>query len=182
MKSVSTITVPFLPLFLAAAIGITGCSGVPKPADLPPLYVCTLKFIQEGEPLAGAAVALVDVSIESGAKWGPMGRTDESGTVEIYTNAKWKGSPAGKYKIVLSKTEMDSSRLPQPATDDPGYEQWAAQAAREVRHTYSLIDKIYTSPETTPLEIEIRRKKTQETFDAGKKVRDRVILPDPRTL
>jgi len=181
--SFSTIPIPFLTTLLIATVGIAGCSGPSKPADMPPLYPCILRFTQDGEPLVDAAVVLVDVNIETGAKWGPMGRTDESGTAVIYTNAKYKGAPAGKYKIVLSKTETELNQLAQPAPDDPNYEKWAVQAARAVRHTYALIEKVYTSPHTTTLEIEIQsKKKTEATFAVGKKVRDKIALPDPRTL
>ena len=187
--SYPTITVPFLLLFLVAAVGISGCSGTNKPADMPPLHPVTLTFKQEGEPLADAVVMLIDVDAgreNTGrwdGRWGPMGHTDASGTVEIFTNATWKGAPAGKYKIVLTKTEREPSQFAQPPTDSPDYERWAAQTAGEVRHTYSVIEQIYSSADTTPLEIEVQPKgRTQQTFEAGKKVRERVVPIDPRRL
>ena len=150
-----------------------GCSSGPSlPSDLPDLKPCVIAVTQDGAPLDGATVMLKSAT-ES--QWFPGGQTDASGKVEIYTNGRYKGAPQGKYKIVVTKTEVDPSKLgPAPPDDSPGYGDWLEKSAAEVRHSYSLIEKQYTNVETTTLEIDVAGGKTEKTVDVGKKVRDKI--------
>ena len=150
-----------------------GCSSGPaQPSDLPKLSPCVITVTQDGLPLDGATVMLKSMS-ES--QWFPGGQTDASGKVEIYTNGRYKGAPQDKYKIVITKTEVDPSKLgPAPPDDSPDYGDWLEKSTAEVRNSYSLIEKQYTKVETTTLEIDVAGGKTEKTVDVGKKVRDKI--------
>jgi hypothetical protein len=156
-------------------ISITGCqSGSEIPADLPKLNPCKLTITQEGSPLEAASVTLRLVG--GTQQWYPSGQTDSSGNIDFYTNGRYKGVPAGKYKIVATKFETEPSKLPPaPPEDDPKYGKWLEQSQQEVRANFQLIEQKFTKAETTTLEIDVTDgKETTGTFDVGKKVRNKM--------
>lgn len=149
-----------------------GClGGTPRPSDMPKLTPCTITVTQENAPLAGVTVSL---SLGGDSQpWLGGGVTGEDGVVELYTNGRYKGVPEGKFKVVLSKTEIEAGKIPpRPAEDDPGFGEWMNKYENAQPDVFSLVEKEYTDPKTTPLEIEISGSKpVTTTFDAGKKVR-----------
>lgn len=149
---------------------LSGCSSGPElPSDLPKLTPCKLTVVQDGTPLAGATVTLT----MQGQPWYPCGSTNEKGEVELYTNGKYKGVPAGTYKISVAKTETEPSKLgTAPPEGDPQYGAWMAKSAQEKRNTYSLVEKQYTDAKTTPLEITIPGGETM--VNAGKAVKEKI--------
>lgn len=156
--------------FVLAASLFSGCQRGPQlPPGLPKLTSCKLVFTQEGQPLEGARVALVDtVQPQS---WHPGGVTDEKGEVELYTNGKYKGAPSGTYKITVTKIHTEPSKHGPPLEEGaPGYEEWYKKASQETRETYSVIDAKFTDVRTSPLEVSIPGGTT--TFDIGKAVKD----------
>jgi hypothetical protein len=154
---------------------IIGCqSNDEKPADLPRLIPCKITITQEGLPLEGASVTL---SLVGGIQqWYLSGLTDSSGNIDFYTNGRYRGVPAGKYKIVVAKLDTEPSKFPHaPSEDDPQYSKWLEQSQQEVRANFQLIEPIFTKAETTTLEIEVtNNKETIGTFDVGKKVRNKI--------
>ena len=132
-----------------------GCNdgGRAKPKDLPPLYSATLTFTQEGIPLDDASIVL-----HSDGKWAVAGRTNESGEVKLTTNGYYDGVPAGTYKISVTKVifEQNSKGLIVKQTD--------------------VIPNQFKTENTTPLEIEIRTKDNNKTFDLGKAIKVNVPI------
>jgi hypothetical protein len=154
---------------------IIGCqSNGEIPADLPKLIPCKITITQEGLPLEGASVTLRLVG--GTQQWYPNGQTDTFGSIDFYTNGRYKGVPVGKYKIVVTKFETEPSKLPPaPSEDDPQYGKWLEQSQQEVRANFQLIERIFTKAETTPLEIEVTdSKEVIGTFDVGKRVRNKM--------
>jgi hypothetical protein len=166
---ICTMTAVILPILF-----LTGCQQkISAPADLPRLSPCVITVTQDGTPLEDATVTLV--SIGGSKKWGPGAKTNASGVAEIYTNGFYKGAPAGKYKVIVGKTEVEPSKAPPaPGPEDPGYDDWLKKYGNEVRPVYSLVEKKFTVADTTPLEVEIQEGKTLSTAaDIGKKVREK---------
>lgn len=143
-----------------------GCSQS-RPDGLPDLVPVTLSFTQDGVPLSGATVSLVDLN--GTVEFTVGGTTDESGTVEIYTHGLYQGAPLGKFKIRVAKTESDP-RPPMPPERGPEYDRYIAEMQKNPPKTYTLVEKQYTRPTTTPLEIEITEP-TKLTLDVGKAVK-----------
>ncbi len=160
---------------LLSLIGLSGCmsSGEVLPKDLPELTPCHITVTQDNAPLADASVTLV--LIEGNQQWYPGGKTDASGVAELYTNGRYKGAPAGKYKIIVKKLESDPSKLPPaPPETDPGYGAWMEKSQKEVRHSYQTVEKQYTLP-TTQYELDVVHGKPADAqVDVGKRVRDRL--------
>jgi hypothetical protein len=156
-------------------ISIIGCqSNGEIPADLPKLNLCKITITQEGLPLEGASVMLR--LIGGTQQWYPSGQTDASGNIDFYTNGRYKGVPAGKYKIVVTKFETEPSKLPSaPPEDAPKYGKWLEQSQQEIRANFQLIEQTFTKAETSTLEIEVTDgKEAVGTFDVGKKVRNKM--------
>jgi hypothetical protein len=99
-----------------------------------------------------------------------------NGVAEIRTNGRYDGVPVGKFKVLITKTEVEPSKLPpRPDENDPNFPAWMAKSQNENLPTYRLIDKQYADPQTTPYELEIFGSKLVKiTFDAGKKVREKM--------
>jgi hypothetical protein len=135
---------------------------------LPKLTPCTLTFTQEGQPLDGAMVTL---NPTDSSKWYPSGITNEKGSVELYTNGKYKGAPQGNYKAVVKKVYTEPSKLGTPIEEgSPGYEEWQQKVAKEKRHSWSVVEKKFTDVNTTTLEVVIPA--TTTVFDLGKPAKD----------
>jgi hypothetical protein len=134
----------------------TGCGGGgrAKPKDLPPLYPCTLTFIQEGAPLAKA-----DIILHSDSKWAVTGQTNENGQVKLTTNGYYDGVPEGTYKITVRRiiVVMD------------------AKNENPVKQT-DIIPNEFKMAANTTLEIAIGKKENDKTYDLGKAVRINVPL------
>jgi hypothetical protein len=135
-------------VILLAVLCFAGCApSLPK--GLPPLYPCTITLTQEGVPLEGASVALIPE--DTTLHFTFAGATTSTGSVEMYSHGKHRGIPAGKYKLLVIKSdkEIQNGKI------------WDV----------SLVDLNYTKPATSPLEVEIAKKKNKFTFDLGKTVK-----------
>jgi hypothetical protein len=134
-----------------------GCApSLPK--GLPPIYPCTITLTQEGVPLEGTSVALIPEDTTLNFVF--AGATNSSGNVEMYSHGKHRGVPAGKYKLFITKKDREIQN--------------------EKIWDVSLVDVKYTKPDTSPIEIEIAKKKNKFTFDLGKAVR--IQISPARTL
>lgn len=160
-----------LPFVLCVALPFwgTGCSGQKTPDDLPKLYPQKIVLTQEGKPLADAEVYLAP---EEGSKWNGGGSTDDSGTAEIFTQGRYKGLASGKYKVVVTKTEIETNFNPQRGV---------SEGSKEVQSkdtVYTLVETKYRDEKTTPLEITVADRKGEHALDAGKVVREQ-MKPEP---
>ena len=165
--------IPFFVLLV-----FSGCLSEPRPAGFPKLVPCALLITQEGQPLADASVSLFPV--ESGNKWSSGGMSDANGLVRLRTHGKFDGVPVGKYKVVIQKqiTEGKTDSAPMHASPQEIAEFERRRKANPPR-TYNLVETVFTSPQTTTLEINVEKKsKNPLTLDAGKAVRAEVkVLP-----
>ena len=161
----------FLGLLILPILVSYGCRRSTVPEGLPKLVPCTITITQENVPLANATVSLSPPTKDW--PWIGGGITDANGRVEIYTNGRYKGAPEGKFKIVILKSESEENKIPpKPSEDSPEYGQWMNRYQDVMPVFFSLIEKQYIDPSTTPLEIDISGSKPiSATFDAGKKVR-----------
>lgn len=148
---------PLLFVFCTLSIVIAGC-GPALPDGMPKLYPTTLTFTQEGKPLAEASVVLIP---QFDCPWMVGGLTDANGQVPLKTHGKYDGAPAGKFKICVTKTVSEGEL---PSMD--------SSQARVAMTFYEAVELQYSKAETTPLEIDIEPKQTEEkTFDVGKAVK-----------
>jgi hypothetical protein len=160
-------------LVVLVSVALTGC-GERLPPGMPKLYPVSITIVQEGTPLAGAVVQLIP---EDPAKiqWGPGGRTDESGVAVLRTNGPYKGAPLGKYKVVVTKSEVEPH--PNPVPSGPGVTR--EQLARHMDimrrlKAYNYVETQYGSATDTPLQVEITAKVKTYTLDAGKPIKKEV--------
>ncbi len=156
---------------------LSGCGGEKYPDGLPKIYPVTVNVTQEGKPLEGATVVFA-ADESSDSRWGVGGCTDAAGKAIMSVNGKYKGCPAGKYKVVVSKsvTESNQDKIP-PAPDavkDPkAFGEWYHQYGEMpiVNKVFSLVEDKYSNSKTTPLSVEVTEN-GEKTFslDAGKAV------------
>jgi hypothetical protein len=165
LKDITAMKKTLLLLFI---VTLFGCSRQSTPDGLPKLVSVTLTVTQDGAPLTGAVVSLIDPS--GGAGFSVGGTTDAAGKVAVYTHGKYKGAPLGKFKVRVTKTESDP--IPSaPKTGTPEYAAYAREMSKNPPKRYTLIEKQYTRPETTPLELDITGPMTQ-SLDVGKTVKE----------
>ncbi|MDR1289642.1 MAG: Ig-like domain-containing protein, partial [Planctomycetaceae bacterium] len=145
---------------------LSGCSRS-RPDDLPKLVPVTLTITQEGKPLSGATVNLS--AIEQNSVYTAAGTTDANGVCLLYTHGQYKGSPLGKFKVRVSRTEIIPKPSPRPKSAAE-YEAAMKKSRTDPPKTYQFVEEIYTNANTTPLEIEITGT-MQKTFDVGKAVK-----------
>jgi len=150
-------------LFWAVLVCI-GCSREDRPADLPTLYPVTLTILLDGQPLEGALVVL-HAEEESIAKWTVGGYSDDSGKVTIVTHGQFHGSPAGTFKVCVSKQE-----LPGAPTGNLSIVGTTVQPRMRMPAPIHYVDSVFGKRETTPLKIEVppQRKMTALTLDVHK--------------
>jgi len=160
---------------VAGLLLLTGCrpSG-PLPDGFPATVSCVINITQDGAPLSGAMVSLIPAD---GAKdWLFSAITDASGNARIFTYGRVEGAAKGKYKVLVTKTEMDPSKFTMPDESDlAAMERYHQNVMKERLNSYTLVETVYANAGTTPWELEITGKTTQ-TFDVGKKVRE--LLPN----
>ena len=162
-------------ILIVALISFTGCQfgGEKLPEGMPKLVPSTIQLTQDGAPLAGATVSLIDPS--GNRQWVPGGLSDANGTIELYTNGRYKGAPEGKYKVVVTKTETDPSKLGEaPSPEDPKYGEYMNQMLGERLDTYTLVEKQFTDVKNTPLEVEIKKGEKSHKFEVGAKVKIKI--------
>ena len=173
---------------LCVAVLCVGC-GPQLPSDLPKLYPTVVTVIQDGEPLSGATVTLINADPSGG--WACVARTDTAGKATIMTNGMYKGAPEGTYKVTVSKQEVEQgdnpfADAPDPAVDQTAYQEWVmknedriAAAQRRQPVTYDLVDPKFSSPTQTTLELTITPGKNQHSLDVGKS--NRTVYRDEKS-
>lgn len=148
----------FISLSVALVLFVCGC-GQKLPEGLPKLKPCSITLVQEGKPLANATV---DLLLEEGeTKWNISGMSNEQGKVIFMTHALYRGAPEGKYKVIVTKREKGTK-------DAKGY-----------LPIYTIVEKKFTDPGSTPLKIEVKDNGGEENFDLGKPVKIQVDRLEP---
>ena len=139
-----------LGLFVLIVVCLPGCSGEKTPDGMPKLYPnACVKVIQDGQPLVDALVSLRPV--DKGFTWGIGGRTDAQGVAQLWTHGKYKGAPAGTFKVIVSKkfNEGEKEYTAALAQNDE-----KAAAAIKVQ-SFSFVEDKFGVESQTPLKIEI---------------------------
>lgn len=143
-----------------------GCSRENRPNDLPKLMPVTLTLTQDGKPLEKAMVVLYAENPDI-VKWTVSGNTDTDGKTILVTHGQFRGAPAGKFKVCVTKVEnADQSAEPDSRAGlVTAGEPVTSGRPRLIYH----VDPVYSDPKKTPLEIEIPAKgKGTFTLDCGK--------------
>lgn len=144
-----------------------GCTqGPTRPADMPPLYPCQIKVIQDGKPLEGAKVHLT--ADGASVRFTTAGVADKNGIAVIKTDIDWAGVPEGKFKVCVSKLLIPEADASQEMPKDPA-EQLAYRKKLEDQSspTKSVVDKKFLRPHTTPITIDVNKSGVNETVDVG---------------
>ena len=142
-----------------------GCGGDVRPPGFPKLYPVSLKVMQEGQPLADAAVSL---RIADGSMtWSIGGRTNEQGVAELWTHGKFRGAPEGTFKVAVNKVVNEGEDEMNEAANRGDM----AAASRIQVNSYSFVKEEYSSVSTTPIEVEITRQSRVIDVDAGAAVK-----------
>lgn len=156
-------------LLLLSAPLLAGCPGAKKPADLPELYPVKITVIQDGKPLADASVTL---NAPTNASRFVVGyKTDANGVAVLHTDGKFKGAPAGKYKVLISKVyapEIDPNEV--PPEDPEARKEYDARMSDLTAQQAETVAVEYKRPTTTPAEIEVTSAGLETTIDVGEKV------------
>ena len=158
-------------LGLLLIVFLFGCSsGRVPPKGIPKLYPCLLTVTQEGAPLAGAVVRLhLQGTL---LDWTVSGTTDETGTVTIYTDGFFAGAPAGEFKVTVEKFETVAPPMPEVLPTNPDALQKLSNRIEAETKDYRLVEPVYGKADSTPLSISVNKKKTEASFDVGKKYRE----------
>ncbi|MDO5552437.1 MAG: hypothetical protein Q4G68_01630 [Planctomycetia bacterium] len=146
---------------LLVSLVLTGCSSE-VPDDFPRLHNVTLEFTQEGKPMTEAEIYLV--SADDACPWCVTGTTNNKGQAELYTHGQYKGAPEGVFRVIVQKQKSEGEKEITPeeqnSLDD--------SVQKEPIYIYSLVDKKYTTKETTPLEVTIQKGSNYQPFELGK--------------
>lgn len=162
--------------FCTVLLIFAGC-GEKLPDGMPPLYPVSIHLTYEdGTPMADTFLSFKP---ESGPRnWSVSATTDAKGNAEVRTHGRYKGMPAGKWKITLEKEKLEGIPDPGvPSPDDPEsvkkYEEWMKSSDKE--KIFSLVEDIYREKSTTPLAINVE-KASSFNFKAGKPCK--ILLPN----
>ena len=136
-----------------AVVSAAGCGQAKRPGNMPPLYPCTITIMQGSIPAVGVDVWLYNPELST--RWSIAGTTNDSGVAKIRTHGQFPGAPLGTFKVVLSKIVSEGG-------GDDG------SGRAKPKKIYSAVGKEYTQEETTPLQIDVEKKKGGiKTFDIG---------------
>ena len=127
---------------------------------------CEITVIDvDGQPLSGAGVSLVAVAGD--IPWASIGTTDQNGVAAIAVNNRYKGAPAGKFKVVLQKSRGFDITVGKP--DVPSHVYVSMEDER-----IFFINPLYTKRDETPFELEvIEGQSAKATFTLAKKPKDK---------
>ncbi|MDR1493169.1 MAG: hypothetical protein LBT05_10660 [Planctomycetaceae bacterium] len=140
-------------LLLCIAL-IVGC-GTKRPPGFPTLVGCVLTIqYEDGSPVDKAIVSLAPEDAEL-RQWSISGTTNASGVVNIRTNGDFAGAPAGKYKVVVRKTEAITTGE-KDVYGDP------------ITGSRALVAEEFSNSQKTPLSLEIGSSSVKETLKVKK--------------
>lgn len=154
---------------MGTALLIAGC-GQKVPGDLPKLYPTNITVTCDGKPLKNATVTMFLKDPSSGKANISLGTvTDDKGVAKIQANGMYPGAPVGKYLVCISKSaavEGPTSKKTPPT--DPNELAKYEQKVSDERKFVPGLEKNYSSPKTTPFEIDITEGKNYRDFEVKK--------------
>ena len=152
------------------ALTLVSCDRGPmKPDGFPQVYPVTLRLEQDDKPLSGADVMLVSDEI---GKWSCGGVSNDNGIVTVRTHGQFSGAPLGRHKIIVSKIRSDAPEDDTTGMSIAEIREMEAQTAgrRDFGATVYLVERRFSNPLTTPLEVEVVAGKNSFTLDVGPEV------------
>ena len=141
MKNTGISLLLFHIVLLAGFAASFGC-GQKLPPGMPTLNPCMITVNMEGKPIENVTVRLVS---ENQIHWGCSGITNSSGKAALVTDGKYKGIPAGKYKVLLSRID----------TEHREYKGFIEEAKLPPKKQTVVINLKYEDEDETPYEITI---------------------------
>ena len=132
----------FCCLILFAGFALFSGCGEKLPQGMPRLNPCTITVDMEGKPVENVSVRLVS---EDQIHWGCSGITNSSGKAVLVTDGKYKGVPAGTYKVLLLRID----------TEKREYKGFMEEAKLPPKKQTVVIDLKYDDEDETPYEITI---------------------------
>lgn len=168
MLNIERILAIFLVLF-----SVGGCApkGPVRPDGLPTLFPCEITITQEDKPLVGALVELRNKSQPS--SWATDGVTDENGVAKIKINGTFPGAPEGEYQVLVTKSELSPSKLPEtPPTDPIELGKWNQARSLEPRDVFRLVEAQYGDSQKSPHSVTVSKDGGKGAFDVGKAIRE----------
>lgn len=159
--------------FVGAALASSfGCA--PKlPDGMPKLNPTTITVIQDGQPLANAMITLQ--ATDGANKWSSGGETDAKGVATMVTHGQYKGVPAGKYKVAVSKTVGEGTPPPPSPIDAESariYQEYVDSGATYAE--FFVVAPEFRLVDTTTLEVDVAEGKNDLKVDVGESVREEV--------
>ena len=132
-------------LVLFSAIGCKEKSTLPE--DFPEIFPLLITVTQEGTPLEGAMVALKPVGTANKYANGCSAVTEQNGVASIKTFGQ-NGVPAGKYKVLVSKSRDEGGK---EVEDEFGGKSTIGAKV------YSYVENDFGLESKTPFEIEVSK-------------------------
>ena len=153
---------------------LAGC-GQKLPPGMPKLYQTTITIMQDGKPLAGAAVNVVNDDFATNP-WTAGGITDANGVISLKTEGQYLGVPAGKYSVSVRKTEgPEGLELPKNPSSDEEIREYDRIMKQIQENSFHVVDDQFMDAKNSPLKLEVKGT-TKETFDVSPAVKNKVVL------
>jgi len=158
-------------------MGVSGC-GEQLPPGLPELHPTTITITQGGENLADATVSLFpeDTAL---SRWPAGGVTDQNGKATLKTYGKYSGAPAGKFKVMVSKTVSEGDPIPDPPDQNASAEERAAYDRAIKTGSYEVFQVVaeeFRTADKTSLTVEIAAGGSNDfTLDIGEAVKEKDV-------
>jgi hypothetical protein len=166
----------FLLLICPLFVFIAGC-GSPLPPGMPKLYKTTVVITQDNQPLSGATVLAINEDFAA-TPYPSGGITDEKGEVELKTNGRFPGVPAGRYIVTVSKIDSDIVIDP-AAAKTLSSEEYEKLSARRDAHSFYVTEEKFSQQNTSPLRIEVKPGTTKHSLDVSPQVHIKIKAGAP---
>jgi hypothetical protein len=156
---------------MACLLLFPGCNGQKLPPGMPKLYPASITVMQDGKPLAGAEIVVINT--DPSTNWSAGGGTDKNGVVKLRTMGQYDGAPVGKYKVGVRKTEIPDIIQDLPAerpSDSEGLKEYIRLVKEIDDNTFILVEDKF-SISNTQLEVEITPSNLKGTVDVSPAIR-----------
>jgi hypothetical protein len=148
---------------IACSALLLGCGGGASDDNKVPVFPVTGTVTMNGSGLAGATVAFAPQGDQPTA----IATTDDNGNFTLRTYDADDGAAEGKYKVVVTKSEVTGEISDADAEHEAvtkGEPVASEHAAAGAGGTKQLVPAAYTSSDTTPLEADVKSS-GDNTFD-----------------
>jgi hypothetical protein len=159
-------------LLVSTVLFLSGCGGEQLPPGIPKLYPATITVVQDGHPLAGAEVIILNA--DPSTNWSAGGVTDSNGVLKLKTMGRYAGAPLGTYKVSVSKIEVPDITLPSDVPDDPAERKEYNRIVKEIENnTFYIVDPKFKLGRSQ-LKVEITPSNLHHEVDVSPAIRVKV--------